>query len=283
MTDLPMLARVLLRTAYLLMPKGHRAWLEAMSADLADAQHDGRAAGWAVGCLVAALRLRMSRTAAPSTIGRQGESKPKTCRVRELSSADELNRRTFMANAVVAIGGTISLGLTIPLLTSLTPATAAAENEWSPLPHDQWTALQKATDTPVKVTFSVHDVDGYLPAADAKHFVWAVKVDEATMRATRPELFAGATKIAYPIANLGFTLFSPVCPHLGGRYEWIDGQSKFHCPLHGSEFTKTGARISGPAQRGLDPLPLRQMNRRAQVTWIEFKGNTPDRIVIRIG
>lgn len=178
----------------------------------------------------------------------------------------------------------MSLGLVIPLLTSLTPATeAAAESQWSPLPSDQWQALRKATDVPVKVTFRVHETDGYFPPADATHFAWAVKLDEATMRAARPELFEGPTRILYPFASLGFTLFSPICPHLGGRYTWIAGESRFICPLHGSQFSTSGAHLAGPAPRGLDPLPLREMNGATQVTWIEYRGNTPDHIILKIG
>jgi menaquinol-cytochrome c reductase iron-sulfur subunit len=188
-----------------------------------------------------------------------------------------------MVNAVVAMGGVIGLGLAIPLVASLIPSSDAVGNEWTPLTPEEWAALQKATDKPIKVTFNLHQVDGYLPPADEQQFVWAIKANEAEIRAKRPELFQGATKIPYPVVFMGFTIFSPICPHLGCRYSWVDAQNMFICPCHGSEFTNVGAHVAGPAPRGLDPLPLRDVNGKAELTWIEYKQNTPDHIVLRIG
>lgn len=47
---------------------------------------------------------------------------------------------------------------------------------------------------------------------------------------------------------------SAVCPHLGGVLEWNDLECTWDCPLHASRFTADGARIEGPAARGLQPL-----------------------------
>ena len=104
---------------------------------------------------------------------------------------EEQSRRTFMVNAVLALGGVISLGLVVPLLVSLVPSADAAGNEWSPIAPDEWNKLQKATDKPIKITFNLHEVDGYLPPADEQQFVWAVKASDADFRAKRPELFTG--------------------------------------------------------------------------------------------
>jgi menaquinol-cytochrome c reductase iron-sulfur subunit len=196
---------------------------------------------------------------------------------------EEQSRRTFMVNAVIGLGGVITVALAIPLIDSLIPASDATNSEWSPLTPDEWAALQKSTATPIKVTFTLHQVDGYLPPEDDEEFVWAIKSDEAEFRAQRPELFEGSTKIPYPVVNLGFTIFSPICPHLGCRFSWVDAQQKFICPCHGSEFTNIGTHVAGPAPRGLDPLPLRESNGKAELTWIEYKQNTPDHIVLRIG
>ncbi len=195
----------------------------------------------------------------------------------------EQSRRTFMVNAVIALGGVIGLGLAVPLVTSLVPSADAVGNQWTPLTPEQWAALQKATDKPIKVSFNLHEVDGYLPAADEEQFVWAIKTTEADFQAKRPELFAGADKLPYPVGTIGFTIFSPICPHLGCRYSWVDGQNKFICPCHGSEFNSDGAHEAGPAPRGLDPLPLRETAGKAELTWIEYKQNTPDHVVLRIG
>ena len=188
-----------------------------------------------------------------------------------------------MVNAVVALGGVIGLGLVIPLVTSLVPSADATNNQWSPLSPTEFDDLKKATDKPIKVSFTLHEVDGYLPPADETQFVWAVKSTDSEFQQKRPELFATGTKLPYPVVNMGFTIFSPICPHLGCRFSWVDAQQKFICPCHGSEFTDTGSHIAGPAPRGLDPLPLREVNGKAELTWIEYKQNTPDHIVLRIG
>ena len=44
----------------------------------------------------------------------------------------EQSRRTFMVNAVMALGGVISLGLVIPLVTSLVPSADATGNAVEP-------------------------------------------------------------------------------------------------------------------------------------------------------
>lgn len=44
---------------------------------------------------------------------------------------------------------------------------------------------------------------------------------------------------------------SAVCPHLGGVLSWNDAERSWDCPLHGSRFTATGARLEGPAVRDL--------------------------------
>ncbi|MGA2393922.1 MAG: ubiquinol-cytochrome c reductase iron-sulfur subunit [Candidatus Lustribacter sp.] len=196
---------------------------------------------------------------------------------------EEQSRRTFMVNAVIALGGVISLGLAVPLITSLIPAGEAVSNQWSPLTPDEFSALQKATDNPIKVTFTLHRVDGYLPPEDDEEFVWAVKADLAQFKKDRPELFAAGTGVSYPIVNMGFTIFSPICPHLGCRYSWVQAQNKFVCPCHGSEYSNIGTHLAGPAPRGLDPLPLRDLNGKAELTWIEYKQDTPDLVVLRIG
>ena len=50
---------------------------------------------------------------------------------------EEQTRRTFMANAVIALGGVIGLGLVIPLATSLLPAADASSDQWSSLTPDE--------------------------------------------------------------------------------------------------------------------------------------------------
>jgi Rieske Fe-S protein len=95
---------------------------------------------------------------------------------------EEQSRRTFMATATTVLGGVIGLALAIPLVTSLVPPTDAANGAWSPLTSDEFAALQKATEVPIKVTFNLHTTDGYLPAADEEQFFWAIKATDEQMQ-----------------------------------------------------------------------------------------------------
>jgi menaquinol-cytochrome c reductase iron-sulfur subunit len=196
---------------------------------------------------------------------------------------EEQSRRTFMANAVYALGGVIGLGIAIPVIASLFPAADATTDAWSGLTPEQAAAFKKATDQPVKVIFDVHETNGYFGGSDTQQFVWAVKASDDEVKKERPELFSAAELVPYPVVNMGFVIFSPICPHLGCRYAWNQGQNKFICPCHGSEYNKLGKHEAGPALRGLDPLPLRDFQGKVQITWIEYATNTPALIVQKIG
>jgi len=46
------------------------------------------------------------------------------------------------------------------------------------------------------------------------------------------------------------------CVHLGCTVPWVAGQTQFICPCHGSVYDYNGSRISGPAPRALDAMPV---------------------------
>lgn len=48
-----------------------------------------------------------------------------------------------------------------------------------------------------------------------------------------------------------------VCTHLGCIFDWKPDQDKFICPCHGSQFTREGDFITGPAPRSLDRMVIR--------------------------
>ena len=62
-------------------------------------------------------------------------------------------------------------------------------------------------------------------------------------------------------------VLSAICPHEGCEVSWDQGANRFSCPCHESYFAADGARISGPASRGLDPLPMRVQDGKLQVQY----------------
>jgi len=203
-------------------------------------------------------------------------------------SPEEQSRRQFLANATLAVGGVIGLVLTVPLVGSLIPESLikpdTAGGTWADLPADGMKQLAEKTDAPVKITFKFKYADGYFPPADDTQFLWGVKLtpeQAQNFKAKRPDIYANpAGKIGYEAVVMNFVIFSSICPHLGCRYEWQGAANRFICPCHGSQFGPEGDKLAGPAPRGLDPLPLRDKDGAAQVTWIQYKSGQPDRVIV---
>jgi len=142
--------------------------------------------------------------------------------------------------------------------------------------------LQKATDKPIKITFNLHEVDGYLPPADEEQFVWAVKSTDADFKAKRPSCSKGPTssRTRSPTwaSRSSARSVPPRLPLLVGRCA-----EQVHLPVPRLGIHEYRHAHRRPAPRGLDPLPLRDVSGKAELTWIEYKQNTPDHIVLRIG
>ena len=198
---------------------------------------------------------------------------------------EEISRRTFLARATIVLGNVVALGVAIPSIISLIPTgkVLAGSKQWWPLNKSEMAQLQAATDKPIKVFFNRRIIDGYLEA-QTNDYVYGVKLapgEEQQMRADRPDLFNDPRgEVPYPVVNMGFVMFSPICPHLGCHYDWNEAAGKFICPCHGSVYSKFGKHLAGPAPRGLDPLPFQETSGIAEVTWIRFKTAEPARLVV---
>lgn len=46
------------------------------------------------------------------------------------------------------------------------------------------------------------------------------------------------------------------CVHLGCTVPWVSARHEYICPCHGSVYEYDGSRISGPAPRALDAMPV---------------------------
>jgi menaquinol-cytochrome c reductase iron-sulfur subunit len=210
---------------------------------------------------------------------------------------EEQSRRTFLANATLAVGGVIGLVLTVPLVGSLIPQSLAEPDKaggkvWADLPADGFKSIGTKPGTPVNIKFDFQYADGYFPPADDDQSVWGVQLTPAqadSFKAKRPDLFAAGPSAAIvgydainkmPSSSVAFVLFSPICPHLGCRFDWSGDANRFICPCLVSQLGPEGAKLAGPAPRGLDPLPFRDTDGKAQVTWIQYKSGTPDRVIV---
>jgi cytochrome b6-f complex iron-sulfur subunit len=73
----------------------------------------------------------------------------------------------------------------------------------------------------------------------------------------------GATPVDVPAGKFwlsnspeGVIALYKVCTHLGCLYKWVEANTRFECPCHGSKFTTTGNWIEGPATRSLDRFAI---------------------------
>ncbi len=64
---------------------------------------------------------------------------------------------------------------------------------------------------------------------------------------------------------------SSVCPHLACTVGWDSGKQHYVCPCHDSLFARNGDKVSGPSERGLDPLPVTIKDGRILVTWTRYR------------
>ena len=76
----------------------------------------------------------------------------------------------------------------------------------------------------------------------------------------------------------GNRVLSAVCPHEGCEVAWDKATNRFSCPCHESYFTADGARLTGPARRGLDALPTRLKDGKLQVLYESYENNSAEQI-----
>ncbi len=76
------------------------------------------------------------------------------------------------------------------------------------------------------------------------------------------------------------TVFSPICPHLGCRFDWDPRDSRFKCPCHGSVYLVDGKVVAGPAPRPLDGLPVEVRQGKLYVRWEQFKVGTAEKTLV---
>jgi Rieske Fe-S protein len=74
------------------------------------------------------------------------------------------------------------------------------------------------------------------------------------------------------------TAFTTTCPHLGCAVDWDEAGKVFRCPCHTSAFGLDGARLAGPAKRGLDPLEVAVgEDGKVRVKFERFVGDSAER------
>ncbi len=168
-------------------------------------------------------------------------------------SADEegSTRRGFLKLSTGMLGSVVAVILAAPLVGTLVGTIYRTKKL-------QWTKVGEVDllplGQPVKLSWTDEKADEFIRES-VERDVWAIK--------------HSATEV---------TIFSPICPHLGCRYDWHPDKHEFICPCHGSLYSINGQVLGGPAPRPLDTLPGRLENGEIFVEWERFQVGIPQKI-----
>jgi menaquinol-cytochrome c reductase iron-sulfur subunit len=149
-----------------------------------------------------------------------------------------INREAFLALFTVSVGGLATLVVGIPIIGYvLAPLIKQTPDVWR----------------------DVGPVDKYQVGTTV----------EVPFESNAPLLWAGTTALQAVwlrrLTGTDFIAYAVYCPHLGCPVHWIPGGLIFLCPCHGSVFNADGARLAGPAPRGLFTYQTRVVNGRVQI------------------
>jgi menaquinol-cytochrome c reductase iron-sulfur subunit len=168
-------------------------------------------------------------------------------------------RRRFFARVAEFAGACVAILFAIPIVRYiLYPISViGAASGWSSLgPSSDFTSITE----PVPVMVTVRQNDGWLES-----------------RTKAPVYITKGLRLG---SLDGVEVLTAVCPHLGCSIQWSKNTRQFLCPCHGSVFARDGARVAGPAPRGMDTLPLKIQNGELMVHYENFQQLVPSKQVL---
>lgn len=159
-------------------------------------------------------------------------------------------RRGFLKWMVGALTGVMGLVLGLPYLRTVVNS--------APLKKLSYTEVGDvgalSVGQPQDMNFQMRSVDAFL-RQEVTRSVWVIKHSADQ-----------------------FTVFSPICTHLGCHFKWNAQSRHFECPCHGSVFTIDGKVVGGPAPRPLDALPHKIENGKLYVEWERFEVGVSEKV-----
>lgn len=162
------------------------------------------------------------------------------------------DRRRFLRIATCAIGGGAGLAVGLPVLRVLAHPLGAT------------------TVTSPRDPLVLGRADGFAIGAPPQRVELIAPLVQDAWAAAR-DVVLGAAWIRRTAADR-FDARSAVCPHLGCAVGYDAARDNFLCPCHDSRFALAGDVLSGPSERGLDPLPIEvAADGHLRVTWIRYR------------
>ncbi len=176
--------------------------------------------------------------------------------IRAMGEAAACSRREFMARSTAVVAGLIGISLFVPIGGYiLAAAKSKVSDHWVPL---SIPVSQLPVDSPVSHTFRAISVSGWM-RVPVERTVWLIRHSSPQDPMSLPEdqKLGLDSKLEKQFSDPLLTVLSPICPHLGCSPQWNENQKLFICPCHHSIYELNGSRVSGPAPRPMDTLPVK--------------------------
>lgn len=175
----------------------------------------------------------------------------------EDESRDGSDRRGFLKKITVALGAAVGASLLYPLVRYVLFPVGRSTVDSSDEPIEAIAVDELPQDgKPVKVEL----------VGDGVSNAWA----------TSSGVTLGAAWIR-KAENGEVEALSSVCPHLGCAIDFDPEAAEYRCPCHRSAFAITGEKKSGPAKRGLDPLPVEVEGGRVSIRFVRYRTDVAER------
>jgi menaquinol-cytochrome c reductase iron-sulfur subunit len=165
------------------------------------------------------------------------------------------DRRSFLGVLLAMGSACVGALLSVPLVRfAIFPLIRqTTDTKWAPVGGtNEFSSLSE----PTVRTIQIERVDG-----------WRRAISERAVYITKD-------------AQGGVRVLSSVCPHLGCTVPWNRDKKQFICPCHTAIFSPDGARVAGPALRGMDTLQSKVEDGQLQVRFQYFRQLVANKEVI---
>ena len=166
------------------------------------------------------------------------------------TAAEVKSRRRFLELFIGVFTSLIGIALAIPFLGSVIGGSSRVQKR---LFSKVGPVDSLPVGKPVDIAYEEMGSDAYVRRMAVRH-IWVIKRSDSDV-----------------------VVYSPICPHLGCRYDWDAGGSLFKCPCHASVFTVDGRVVSGPSPRPLDTLTAEVRQGTLYVEWEQFEVGIPQK------
>lgn len=144
----------------------------------------------------------------------------------------EIDRRTFLMNAVTMVGVAVAGIVSIPVIGAFfQPLFRKRES--------RWVQIGKVSDYKPNTTVLIKFKNEFSSETAA----WLQCINNKT-----------------------FAAYSINCTHLGCPVRWMPDAEIFLCPCHGGVYNKDGSYAAGPPPKNLKKYPIRIMNSNIEIS-----------------